>query len=74
MMMIMTNENAIPDEKGVVPSINILPLKTDGCLRLIIKKTIIRSELDELKLSKKKTFLHLLKKLTCPLDYKIYYK
>ena len=45
MMMIMTNENAIPDEKGVVPRINILPLKTDGCLRLIIKKLLLEANL-----------------------------
>ena len=39
-MMIMTNENVIPDEKGVVPRINIPSLKNDGCLSLIIKEQL----------------------------------
>ena len=44
-MMIMTNENAIQDEKGVVPRINILPLKTDGRIHLIIKKLLLETNL-----------------------------
>lgn len=31
------HENAIPDEKGVVPSTNLPPLKTERCFSLIIK-------------------------------------